>query len=131
MDSSPPASTSWAEPARIWSAASITAFSPEPHILLTVVHGTLTGTPAPTAAWRAGAWRGGVGVAEDYILSAHVEAFRLSGMFRGPQLARRDVPGGACRGGRRAGRRRPAAAGRPRNTRRTPPRSPPPGSSWS
>jgi len=56
MDSSPPASTSCAEPARIWSAASITAFSPEPHILLTVVHGTLTGTPAPTAAWRAGAW---------------------------------------------------------------------------
>src|ERR1700731_1355830 len=55
MDSSPPASTTCAEAARIWSAASITAFSPEPHILLTVVHGTLTGTPAPTAAWRAGA----------------------------------------------------------------------------
>jgi hypothetical protein len=30
-----------AEPARIWSAAIITAFMPEPHILLTVVAGTL------------------------------------------------------------------------------------------
>src|SRR5947207_1439647 len=49
MDSSPPARTTWAEAARIWSAASITAFSPEPHILLTVVAGTPTGTPAPTA----------------------------------------------------------------------------------
>ena len=43
-------------PARICSAPSITAFSAEPHILFTVVAGTDTGTPAPTAAWRAGAW---------------------------------------------------------------------------
>src|SRR3984957_2157256 len=28
----------------------------EPHILLTVVAGTLAGMPAPSAAWRAGAW---------------------------------------------------------------------------
>src|ERR1017187_9707262 len=28
----------------------------EPHILLTVVAGTLAGNPAPSAAWRAGAW---------------------------------------------------------------------------
>ena len=29
---------------------------PEPHILLTVVQGTELGRPAPSAAWRAGAW---------------------------------------------------------------------------
>src|ERR1700736_3867250 len=56
MDSMPPASTVSAVPERIWSAASITAFSPEPHILLMVVAGTLKGTPASSAAWRAGAW---------------------------------------------------------------------------
>src|SRR6202023_3548551 len=70
MDSSPPASTTCAEAARIWSAASITAFSPEPHILLTVVHGTLTGTPAPTAAWRAGAWPRPAGSTHPMITSS-------------------------------------------------------------
>ena len=29
---------------------------PEPHTLLTVVQGTLSGSFAPSAAWRAGAW---------------------------------------------------------------------------
>ena len=29
---------------------------PEPHILLSVVQGTDFGSPAPKAAWRAGAW---------------------------------------------------------------------------
>src|SRR5688500_7306558 len=32
------------------------AFMPEPHILLMVVAGTFFGMPAPSAAWRAGAW---------------------------------------------------------------------------
>ena len=32
------------------------AFMPEPHILLIVVVGTEVGIPAPSAAWRAGAW---------------------------------------------------------------------------
>ena len=32
------------------------AFMPEPHILLMVVVGTPFGMPAPSAAWRAGAW---------------------------------------------------------------------------
>ncbi len=36
-----------AEPARIWSAASMTARMAEPHILLTVVAGVLGGIPAP------------------------------------------------------------------------------------
>ena len=41
-------------PARIWSAAIMMAFMPEPHILLMVVVGTPFGMPAPSAAWRAG-----------------------------------------------------------------------------
>src|SRR6202789_3150003 len=56
MDSMPPAKMTLAEPARSWSQASITARIAEPHILLTVVLGTLDGIPAPKAAWRAGAW---------------------------------------------------------------------------
>src|SRR5688572_7567722 len=55
MDSSPPATDSCTSPARIWSAAIITAFMPEPHILLIVVVGTPWGMPAASAAWRAGA----------------------------------------------------------------------------
>ena len=32
------------------------AFMPEPHILLIVVQPVASGRPAPSAAWRAGAW---------------------------------------------------------------------------
>src|SRR6187455_272579 len=56
MDSRPPATLTVTSPARIWSAAIMMAFMPEPHILLMVVVGTPTGMPAPSAAWRAGAW---------------------------------------------------------------------------
>src|SRR5262249_761580 len=35
---------------------SITAFMPEPHTLLMVVAPVASGSPAPRAAWRAGAW---------------------------------------------------------------------------
>ncbi len=56
MDSKPPAAMTSAEPARIWSAASITARMAEPHILLTVVVGVPTPNPAPSAACLAGAW---------------------------------------------------------------------------
>ena len=38
------------------SCASIAAFMPEPHILLIVVAPVASGSPAPSAAWRAGAW---------------------------------------------------------------------------
>src|SRR3954465_6643708 len=38
------------------SCASIAAFMPEPHILLTVVQPAPSGRPAPREAWRAGAW---------------------------------------------------------------------------
>ncbi len=56
MDSRPPATAMAISPARNWSAAIMMAFMPEPHILLMVVVGTLVGRPAPSAAWRAGAW---------------------------------------------------------------------------
>ena len=56
IDSMPPATAISISPAAIARAAPITASSPEPHTLLTVTHGTLCGSPATSAAWRAGAW---------------------------------------------------------------------------
>ena len=55
MNSMPPATITPASPSAIRSCASIAAFIPDPHILLTVVAGTLSGSPAWNAAWRAGA----------------------------------------------------------------------------
>ena len=55
MLSRPPATVTALLPASSPSCASIAAFMPEPHILLTVVHHADSGTPAPSAAWRAGA----------------------------------------------------------------------------
>jgi hypothetical protein len=56
MLSMPPATTTAASPARIADAPIITAFNPEPQTLLMVVALTLSGSPAFSAAWRAGAW---------------------------------------------------------------------------
>src|SRR5262245_60275595 len=56
MLSNPPATmTSLGRTCRA-SKPIITVFMPDPHILLTVVHGTDCGKPAPIEAWRAGAW---------------------------------------------------------------------------
>src|SRR5579859_74268 len=55
MDSWPPATTAWLSPALMDCAASMTALSPEPHTLLMVSDGIVPGSPAPMAAWRAGA----------------------------------------------------------------------------
>ena len=52
----PPATITSASPARIEAAPSITAFRPEPHTLLMVVAETPSGSPAFSAACRAGAW---------------------------------------------------------------------------
>ena len=56
MLSMPPATMmSWLPTAsRSW--ASIAAFMPEPQTLLMVVAPADTGSPAPSDAWRAGAW---------------------------------------------------------------------------
>src|SRR5262245_59846417 len=55
IDSMPPATMTSAFPVARMSCASIAAFMPEPHILLTVVQPVASGSPAPSAAWRAGA----------------------------------------------------------------------------
>ncbi len=56
IDSIPPATTTCTSPARIiWSAIS-TARIDEAQTLLIVSEGSSTGKPAPTVAWRAGAW---------------------------------------------------------------------------
>src|SRR3954454_21557071 len=55
MLSMPPATMMSAEPAETRSCASMTAFMPEPHILLMVVVVVDFGRPAPSAAWRPGA----------------------------------------------------------------------------
>ncbi len=54
MDSMPPARSTFASPALMACAASITALRPEPQTLLTVKAATETGSPALSAACRAG-----------------------------------------------------------------------------
>src|SRR3990172_9057487 len=54
MLSIPPATTISLAPAAMAMPAKATAFSPEPHTLLTVKEGTAIGIPACTAHWRAG-----------------------------------------------------------------------------
>jgi hypothetical protein len=49
IDSIPPATTTLATPALISVAAIIAAFRLDPHTLLIVVQGVLTGIPAPIA----------------------------------------------------------------------------------
>src|SRR5258706_8665754 len=56
MDSIPPATMISEEPEIKRSLANIAAFIPEPHILLIVVQPAASGRPAPSEAWRAGAW---------------------------------------------------------------------------
>src|SRR6185437_1533568 len=56
MLSMPPAITSSASPARISAAASMIAFRPEPQTRFIVVAEVVAGSPAFSAAWRAGAW---------------------------------------------------------------------------
>ena len=56
MLSMPPATMTSASPARMADAPIITAFSPEPQTLLMVVALTPSGSPALSAACRAGAW---------------------------------------------------------------------------
>ena len=54
IDSIPPAIIALYSPALILVAANIAALSDEPHTLLMVVHGVLTGKPAPKATCLAG-----------------------------------------------------------------------------
>ena len=56
MLSMPPDTTISAEPALMMSCASMVAFMPEPQTLLMVVAPVASGSLAPRAACRAGAW---------------------------------------------------------------------------
>ena len=56
MFSCPPAMMMSASPALIACAARCVALSPEPHTLLMVIAGTMSGRPARIAAWRAAFW---------------------------------------------------------------------------
>src|SRR5712671_6081047 len=69
MDSIPPATTTSTEWAVNRSCANIAAFMPEPHILLTVVQPAASGRPAPSDAWRAGAWPCPAGSTQPMITS--------------------------------------------------------------
>ena len=70
MDSMPPATITVAWPAESSSKAIIAAFMPEPHILFTVVAGVVLSSPAPSAAWRAGAWPWPAGSTQPKIRSS-------------------------------------------------------------
>src|SRR6266850_1510685 len=69
IDSMPPATITSALPAARMSCASIAAFIPEPHILFTVVQPVPSGSPAPSDAWRAGAWPWPAGKTQPMITS--------------------------------------------------------------
>ncbi len=56
MLSNPPATTSALSPALIDWAASMTAWSPDPQTLLTVIALSVSGSPALSPACRAGFW---------------------------------------------------------------------------
>ena len=74
MLSMPPATTTSAEPARRRSWATIAAFMPEPHILLMVVAPAPSGSPAPIAACRAGAWPCPAGSTQPIRISSTLSA---------------------------------------------------------
>src|SRR5258708_15088623 len=65
----PPATMTSALPVARMSCASIAAFMPEPHILFTVVQPVPSGSPAPSEAWRAGAWPWPAGSTQPMITS--------------------------------------------------------------
>src|ERR1051325_2508645 len=69
IDSMPPATMTSKEFVASRSWANIAAFIPEPHILFTVVQPAASGSPAPSEAWRAGAWPWPAGRTQPMITS--------------------------------------------------------------
>src|SRR5688572_30080193 len=72
----PPATMTLADPALIRSWPSMIAFMPEPQTLLTVVQPASFGRPAPSAAWRAGAWPRPAGSTQPMITSSTASGLR-------------------------------------------------------
>ncbi len=56
IDSIPPATANVVSPSLTFAAAEAMALIPDRHTLLMVVHGTVIGSPPPTAAWRDVIW---------------------------------------------------------------------------
>src|ERR1700754_3795017 len=75
IDSMPPATMTFAEPALMRSCASMIAFMPDPHTLLMVVQPVAFGNPAASAAWRAGAWPRLAGSTQPMMTSETSSAF--------------------------------------------------------
>ena len=73
-------------PATIRSWASMVAFMPLPHILLTVVQPASHGMPAPCAAWRAGAWPSPAGSTQPMMTSS-ISSPATPDRFRAPSMA--------------------------------------------
>src|SRR6516165_592445 len=104
MLSMPPAAITSNEPPASMSCANMIACMPEPHILLTVVEPADFGRPAPSAAWRAGAWPWPAGNTQPIIVvgleprAAHRRAERLGAELRrchGGKIAEQPAHGGA------------------------------------
>src|SRR6218665_2838043 len=95
MLSMPPATITSCVPASSMSWASIAAFMPEPHILLSVTAPALSGSPPLNAAWRAG---GGLAVAGNEAVAhqhfAHGLGRQAGTRQRGPDGHAAQVVGG-------------------------------------
>src|SRR3954471_19520548 len=92
IDSCPPATTMSASPLAMDCAPSMAALRPDPHTLLMVIAGTISGSPARMAACRAGFWpapaarapgRGGVRPAARREHMAHDDFRNLLGRHAG------------------------------------------------
>ena len=113
IDSMPPAMTTSASPARISAAASMIALSPEPQTRLMVVALVVSGRPALSAAWRAGAWpRAGLqDLAHEHVVDLDGRRIEAGALDGGPD---RDAAERASPGRRSAPRRTCRSACAPR-----------------
>ena len=76
------------------SWANIAAFMPEPHILLTVVQPVASGRPAPSDAWRAGAWPCPAGSTQPMMTSSTCSGLIFGALDRGAYGGRTQLGGG-------------------------------------
>src|ERR1019366_3926174 len=95
MLSMPPARAILALPAHKISCASMMAFMPEPHILLTVVQGVASGRPAANATWGGGS----LALARRQN-AAKNQLFNIIGADAGPGNRRLRRHGAKARGGK-------------------------------
>ena len=111
MFSIPPATAVSSRPSQISLAAVAIAWAPEPQTRLTVIAGTSTGMPPPTAAWRAGfillpAWMTFPMTTAADLIAADGSALETRSDRRGAKLDGRRVLEGAVVGADRGADRR-------------------------